>query len=207
MTETAERALGPATGTTGDGGATGLERYFASAESGAEARVDIGVLSGRGFCNVRLDPRRTQVLAAVELILGQPLPLVSNTYTAGGHRAYWLGPDEWLIDTAAERAHGLRVELAGALTGFHAAVNDVSGGHVALRVGGADARTVLAKGCTLDLHPREFGPGQCARTGLGKATVLLGALDDAPTFAIIAGRSFADYLCRWLAHASRPHSL
>ena len=135
------------------------------------------------------------------------MPLAANTFTTGGHRVYWLGPDEWLVVTSAESAAGLGSELAEALAGFHAAINDVSGGHVALCVSGVDARTVLAKGCTLDLHLQKFGPGQCARTGLAKATVLLGALDNESTCTIIVSRSFSAYLCRWLAHAARAHGV
>ena len=183
----------------------GLEPFFAAAKSAAAARVDIGVLSGRGFFNVRLDPRNEQGVEAAARALGQPVPLASNTFTCGEHRVFWLGPDEWLIETGAQRAARLGSELAEALAGFHAAINDVSGGHVALRITGADARTVLAKGCTLDLHRREFGPGQCARTGLAKAIVLLSVADDARTYSIIVARSFSDYMCRWLAHAARPH--
>ena len=185
----------------------GLEPFFAAAESAAAARVDIGVLSDRGFLNVRLDPRNEQAVEAAARALGQPVPLASNTFTCGEHRVWWLGPDEWLIETGAQHAARLDSELAEALAEFHAAVNDVSGGHVALRISGADARTVLAKGCTLDLHPREFGPGQCARTGLAKAIVLLSVGDDARTYSIIVARSFSDYLRRWLAHAARPHGV
>ena len=185
----------------------GLEPFFAAAESAAAARVDISVLSDRGFLNVRLDPRNEQAVEAAARALGQPVPLASNTFTCGEHRAWWLGPDEWLIETGEQRTVRLCSKLAESLAEFHAAVNDVSGGHVALHVSGADARTVLAKGCTLDLHPREFGPGQCARTGLAKAAVLLGAVDDAPAYTVIVARSFSDYLCRWLAHAARPHGV
>ena len=185
----------------------GLEPFFAAVESAAEARVEISVLSGYGFLNVRLDSRRDQAVEAATRVLGQPMLLASNTFTTGEHRVFWIGPDEWLIVTGAEGAAGLGSKLAEALAGFHAAINDVSGGHVALCVSGVDARTVLAKGCTLDLHPREFGPGRCARTGLAKATVLVGALDNESTYTIIVGRSFSDYLCRWLAHAARPHGV
>ena len=185
----------------------GLEPFFAAAESASEARVDISVLSGRGFLNVRFDPRSEQAVKAASQTLGQPVPLASNSFASGEHRVYWLGPDEWLIETSADGASDLGNQLAEALAGFHAAINDVSGGHVALRVSGVDARTVLAKGCTLDLHPREFGTGQCARTGLAKANVLLGAADDAPTYTIIVGRSFSDYLCRWLANSAQPHGV
>ena len=185
----------------------GLEPFLASVESAPEACVDICVLSGCGFLNVRLDPRCEQAVDAAARVLGQPIPLAANTFTAGEHRVYWLGPDEWLIVTSGEGAAGLAGELAEAMAGFHAAINDVSGASVALRVSGIDARTVLAKGCTLDLHPRAFGPGRCARTGLAKATVLLGVLDDTSGYTIIVPKSFSDYLCRWLAHAARPHGV
>ena len=184
----------------------GLEPFLASVDSAAEARVRVRVVSGRGFLNLRLDPRNGAAAEAAR-ILGHPLPPASSTYAEGVHRVYWLGPDEWLIETGANGAADLVSELTGALAGRHAAVNDVSGGHVALRVSGVDARTVLAKGCTLDLHPREFSPGQCARTSLARAVVVLSVNDDAPTYTVIVGRSSSDYLCRWLAHAARPHGV
>ena len=183
----------------------GLEPFFAEVESAPEARVAISVRAGRGFLNLRLNPRDRQALEAAERILGQAMPLAANTFTAGKHRVYWLGPDEWLIAAGAERASGLGGGLAEALDGFHAAVNDVSGGNVEFLVGGAHARTALAKGCTLDLHPREFAPGQCAQTGLGRAAVLLAADGEPSTYTIIVRRSFSDYLCRWLANAAQPH--
>ena len=166
-------------------------------------RIAISVRSGRGFLNLRLNPRRGQALEAAERILGQPMPRAANTFTAGENEVYWLGPDEWLVATGSKRVSALGSELAEALGGFHAAVNDVSGGHVELLVRGADARTVLAKGCTLDLHPREFVPGQCAQTGLGRAAVLLAA-GDPSTCTIVVRRSFSGYLRRWLAYAARP---
>lgn len=185
----------------------GLEPFLASAESAAEARVDIRMVSDRRFLNLRLDPREDEAIEAAAQVLDLPIPLASNTFTGRDHRVYWLSPNEWLIESDADRAARLVNELSEALAGYHAAVNDVSGGHVALRVSGIDARTVLAKGCTLDLHPREFGPGQCARTGLAKAVAVLAVTDDAPTYTVIVGRSFSDYLCRWLAHGARPHGI
>lgn len=185
----------------------GLEPFLTSAKSAAQARVDIRVVTGGGFLNLRLDPGDGATVKAATQILGQPLPPASKTFTEAVHRVYWLGPDEWLIESGADRGAGLASALSEALAGYHAAVNDVSGGHVALRVSGIEARTVLAKGCTLDLHPREFGRGQCARTGLAKAVVVLAAIDDAPTYTVIVGRSFSDYLCRWLAHAARPNGV
>lgn len=187
-------------------GRRGLESFFAPVESAAQARIAISVRSGRGFLNLRMNPRRRRAREAAERIVGQTIPLSANTFTAGEHNVYWLGPDEWLITAGAKRFPGLGGELAQALAGFHAAVNDVSGGNVELLVSGADARAVLAKGCTLDLHPREFAPGQCAQTGLGRAACLLAAAGGPSSYAIIVRRSFAGYLCRWLANAARTHN-
>ena len=175
-------------------------------EPAPNARVAISVRPDRGFLNVRLNPRSSQALKAAERILGHPLPLAANTFTPGEHTIYWLGPDEWLIAAAAKRAAALASELAEALAGFRTAVNDVSGGNVELLVIGADARRVLAKGCPLDLHPREFAPGQCAQTGLGRAAVLLAPADPS-SYAIVVRRSFSGYLCRWLENAARPHGV
>ena len=161
--------------------------------------------SPRGFLNFRLDPCDEQAVKAAERVLGQTVPLAANTYSSGAHRVYWLGPDEWLVETDIGNSAALGGELTAALAGASAAVNDVSGGHVALRLDGPDARAVLAKGCTLDLHPREFGPGQCARAALARATVLLAANDGTPACTIIVGRSFSDYLRRWLTRAARTH--
>ena len=183
----------------------GLESFLESVESVPNAGVTISIRRGRGFLNIRLNPHASEAREAAERILGQSVPLTANTFTAGEHQVYWLGPDEWLIVTGAENASGLAGELAEALAGLHAAVNDVSGGNIELRISGVDARKVLAKGCPLDLHPRQFGPGQCAQTGLGKAAVLLAAAGEPSAYAIIVRRSFADYLCRWLANAARPH--
>lgn len=185
----------------------GLEPFLSTAELAAEVRVDIRVVSSRGFLILRLDPRDDEAIEATAQVLDQPIPLTSNTFTDGDHRVYWLGPDEWLIETRTDLAADLLSELSAALAGHHSAVNDISGGNMALRIKGIDARTVLAKGCTLDLHPREFGPGQCARTSLAKAVAVLAVAYDAPTYTVIAGRSVSDYLCRWLVHAARPHGV
>ncbi len=171
-------------------------------ESTSHRNVETGVLENRGFLNLRLDPHKEKAVKAAEQILGQAVPLVSNTYGSGEHRVYWLGPDEWLIETDAGDVVALEIELAMALAGSSAAINDVSGGYVALRIVGADARTVLAKGCTLNLHPPEFRPGRCARTGLARTTILLAADGEPDSYTIIAARSFTDYLRRWLAHAA-----
>ena len=82
------------------------------------------------------------------------------------------------------------------------AINDVSGGQLALQISGGAARDVFAKGCTLDFHPRVFMSGMCAQSGLGKASVLFTLPNSDDEFYVVVRRSFADYLLRWLHDAA-----
>ena len=159
-----------------------------------------------GYLNLRGNPQDKAFRKAVEATLGQPLPVEPNTISAGDRRIYWLGPDEWLL-VLPESAPALASDLSAALADLHAAVNDVSGGYLAIRLAGSDSRNLFAKGCTLDFHPDVFAVGACAQSGLGKAAVLFGMLDDEPTFEVIVRRSFAEYLVKWLTHAGREYGI
>ena len=115
----------------------------------------------------------------------------------------WLGPDEWLVVTPDRRVAGIERALRDALEGQRAALTDVSHGRTVLALSGPEARTVLAKGCPLDLHPRVFGPGRCAQSRLAKCQVLIHQTHVAPTFEIYVNRSFSQYAWTWLEDAAR----
>ncbi len=76
-----------------------------------------------------------------------------------------------------------------------------------MRISGENAVAVLAKGCTLDLHPKVFHAGRCAQTGLAKASILIAKVDDVPTFDIFVRRSYAEYLALWLQHAGGEYGI
>ena len=82
-----------------------------------------------------------------------------------------------------------------------------------LNLSGSRVRDLLAKGCTLDLHPRAFAPGQCAQTNLAKTSVLSARVlprtnnSDLQSFDVVVRRSFADYLARWLVDSAREYGL
>jgi sarcosine oxidase subunit alpha len=146
--------------------------------------------------------------AAMASITGLEPPTHPNTWRAAGElRLFWLGPDEWLIQAPAAREKDLVEALRRALEGRHAAVTVLSGGQTVVGLRGAEAARVLAKGCTLDLHPRALKAGDCAQTRLAKANVLLHRLPEGEGFEITVRRSFADYLWRWLADAGAEHGL
>ena len=155
-----------------------------------------------GQINLRGRPSDTAFLAAAGSVLDCRLPVSPNTVqTAGDLTVLWLGPDEWLVLTPPGAEAAIIARLREALAGIHAAVTDVSGNLARLRLAGNHARDVLAKGCSLDLHPRRFQPGQCAQTLILRCGIILHQIDDRPSYDLLPRRSFAEYLWMWLSDA------
>jgi len=167
--------------------------------------VEIRELPVQGQVNLRGDLSRGDFAAAVFAVSGVTLPAAANT--ASGLQppcALWLGPGEWLLRLPGEADAASAVAgLETALSGHFYAANDVSSAQTVLRLEGSRTREVLSKGCTLDLHQRVFGAGQCAQTNLAKTVVVLMPVDDEGGIDVIVRRSFADYLARWLLDACR----
>jgi len=188
-------------------------------ESPLVARIDSGLpvrmsaegirLQERAFLghiNLRCDPGDSALTGALERALECSLPRRANTFqlAAAGLKVLWLGPDEWLVVAEQGREAVLADALRRAVGDGFATVVELGCGQTVIEIAGARAREVIAKGCPLDLHPRAFGPGNCAQSRWARTLVTLAQVDDAPTFELIVRRSFADYLWQWLVDAC-PH--
>ena len=125
-------------------------------------------------------------------VRGEPQPGFPTDPNTTGGDVLWLGPDEWLVLGCREADFP---EAAAAV--------DVSANRVVLELSGPDAADVLARGCSVDLHPSVFGAGRCAQTLLARAQVIL-VRDDVDRFRILVRPSFADYLRAWLTDAIEP---
>ena len=112
----------------------------------------------------------------------------------------WLGPDEWLIASESQAGDEIAARLRQALAGIPAAVTDVSDARIIYVLTGENARKVLARGCSIDFHPREFPSGRCVQTLLAKTHVLIHARA-AHAFEVHVPRSFAQYAWAWLENA------
>jgi sarcosine oxidase, subunit gamma len=127
-------------------------------------------------------------------LLGVPLPEPNRVRTVGERAILWLGPDEYLIVAPdGDDVAGLEAE----------SVVDVSANRTTIELSGPNARDVLEKGMPIDLHPRAFGPGDCAQTLLARAQVLVRQVDAKPTYHVLVRGSFARYLADWLVDASK----
>ena len=142
--------------------------------------------------NVQGDPARSAFVGAARRLFDVALPLAPNTTARiDTVTALWLGPASWLlvahatsplIDYAAKRE---------ALNAAGGALFDVSASRVAWTISGLHAADLLAKGCSLDLHPRAFATGTCAQSVFGHVNTLIDKRDDDPTFSVMVARSFA----------------
>jgi sarcosine oxidase subunit gamma len=136
--------------------------------------------------------------------LGVDLPTEANTWVpAEAGRAVWLGPDEWLLSSTTEAPEELEARVRAAVLPLGGSATDVSAQRIGLRLTGARVRDVLAKGCSVDLHPRVFSRGSSAQTTLGQAGVVLLSLSDTGEDHVVLVRSsFAGYLADWLLDAA-----
>jgi sarcosine oxidase, subunit gamma len=152
--------------------------------------------------NLRLDADGP-ALSAVEGALRQPLPVRPGTVSRAGDRTLlWLGPDEWLLVAPPGERADLQQALREAMTQHSTAtVVDLSAHRTTIDVRGPLARDLLAKGCSLDLHPSVFSPDRCAQVLLARAPVLLHPHEDAAGLRLLVRSSYAGYVADWLLDA------
>ena len=188
-----------------------LTEFMSSVESANlanESGIVIWEQSYLGHLNLRGDPYDIDFLKAVESVIGFALPLKSNTIADNDQfTVFWLGPNEWLLITPQNLEKKIEEEMNREFQGIFASITDISGGQTIITVGGDNARNVLAKGCTLDLHPNAFNSSQCAQTLVSKTNVIIRYSDSTASFDLIVRRSFADYLGTWLYDASLEYGI
>ena len=163
-----------------------------------DGAVSLAELAFAEQIGVRVKPPVPAYLAGV------PLPMQPNRVAAMREvRTLWLGPDEWLVTAPEGTAPDLLGRLGRALAGRHASVTDLSASRAIIEINGTQARTLLEKGCGVDLHPRAFGPGQCAQTLFAKLPVIIDQLAAAPLYRLFVRRSAARWLAEWLIDAAQ----
>lgn len=167
--------------------------------------VTVYVKTKLDYINLRGRAGDAEFRDAVGSALQQGLPVTPNTWTKGPQSVYWLAPDEWLI--ASPDAADLFARLGTIAGKSFSTANWQSGAFAQMRLTGDAASEVLAKGCTLDLHPQSFLAGHCAQTLLAKTGILLAYDDNRPAWSLIVRRSFAEYLALWLAHAGKEFGI
>jgi sarcosine oxidase, subunit gamma len=180
-----------------------MEEAFRDASREAGESIQLREIPFQANLNLRGDVGNPAFCKAVQTAVGFDLPGKANTAAASGAvSALWLGPNEWMLVGDPDAEADLAARLTQQLQGIHSSVTDVSDYRTVIELSGTRCREILAKGCSLDVRPRSFRPGQCAQTVFAHVSVLLHLIDAAPVWRLHIRNSLANYLATWLLDAA-----
>jgi sarcosine oxidase subunit gamma len=166
------------------------------------AEVQVRRIQGRTI--LRLRGRHTEGAGRerAAALAGQRLPSRVGETQADSTRVLCLGPRDWLLVSNQYAPCTLRRSLEPDWASEGLVLVDMSEGLAVLEVQGTASRELLAKGCGLDLHPRRFPVGHCARTRFAQIAGVIDCLGEPSRFELFVVRSYADYLHAWLRDAA-----
>ena len=153
-------------------------------------------INGRSMVRLRVRPQGADAAAKVLQLPPQALqcqgvdPVVC-----------WLGPDQWLLTSDTKPPGDIIRHIDQSLSDQLHAATDMSAHNACFALRGRAARTVLAMGCGIDMHPSTFVPGRCVRTHFANVLLLIVAVED-NHFNLYVDRSHARYLGNWFAKAA-----
>lgn len=149
---------------------------------------------------------RPRVGAALDAVVaafrGEGLPRVGASASASGLSLLGIGPEIWLLIVLDSAASQFRdTDLAAA---FEVAV-ETGDAWTQFAISGSASLDLLAKGCTLDLHPAVFREDTCAVTRFAQLRCVLQRVSGG--YRLFVGRSYATSLAEWLIGAAAEFSL
>lgn len=178
-----------------------LEGVAVAGRHGAERADGPGVVltDRRGLALCQLMARYGQAQALAERLgigAGPGRASITDEFTA-----LPLAPGQWMVIGETGRDGAFTADIAGR-AGDLGHASEQSHGRAVIRLAGARARDILAKGCRLDLHPRVRGPGMCAQTPIAQIGVLLHQVDATPAYDMIIFAGLARHFWEWLTEAA-----
>jgi sarcosine oxidase subunit gamma len=165
--------------------------------------IGLREMTGSGMIDLRGVASDRKFMAAAKTVLEIDLPKAPRTSASWGeNKVFWLSPDQWLILCPRAKTVDLLAALRKALGTSHSLAVDVSDMRAVIRLEGEHARTVLLKGCSLDLEADAFPPSTVRRLRFAEIAALLHIVED-DVFDLFVFRSYADYVWDWLTRNAR----
>jgi heterotetrameric sarcosine oxidase gamma subunit len=173
--------------------------------TGATPPVSLKERRGLKLCVIAaLGEQGSIVAETVRKLTGLELPSGPKRVVAKGLALIGTAPGQWLAIAEDADSRQMLDVLAKQLAG-HAAITEQSDSKAVIRISGTRARAVLAKGCSLDLHPRVFKPGDAATTPIALIDCQLWQIDDAPSYDLAVPSSFAESFWSWLTASAAEY--
>jgi sarcosine oxidase, subunit gamma len=160
--------------------------------------LKIGTVNPRSLLILRLYKPTPEDIAVARTVLGIALPDALYVCQSDEVLALWVGPGEWLLVGADHDAVTRRLSNANGML-WHC--SEMLDAYEVMSVEGEAARTLFAKGCSLDLHPYNFPVGRCAGTVLAQIDIVLHKLAQ-DSYNIYCDRSWAGHLREWMNDAA-----
>ncbi|WP_421904506.1 sarcosine oxidase subunit gamma [Mameliella sp.] len=168
-----------------------------------EGLVDIREAGPQGMIALRGDLADERLQEAVTQMIGLPMPGVRGAQVMGESGVLWMSPDELLVLVPYRQAPRARAQLAEALQGQHALVENVSDMRAMFRLRGTQLRDVLAKLAPVDFARDAMPAGELRRTRFAQVAAGVWLVDDT-TAQVFCFRSVADYMFKLLCTAADP---
>ena len=191
---------------------TPLSRIYVAGRHGAkEGTAGLTMAELGDFELVQVMARRGQWSALAEACAGaygKPAPAKPLAVQAEGALLLWSGPDQFLVLSA--RSAGSAVERARTAFAGMASLSEQSDGRSLLRISGVRARDMLAKVCSLDLHPAVFPVGAAAATSIDHTPANLWRGEDASgdaVFYLLVFATFAESLWHTLLDSGAEYGI
>ena len=191
---------------------TPLSRIYAAGRHGVkEGAAGLAMAELTDFELVQVMARRGQwgaVAQACTQAYGKAAPAKPQAVEADGALLIWSGPDQFLVLSAREA--GAALEKARPAFPGTASLSEQSDGRSLIRISGPRARDMLAKVCSLDLHPAAFPDGAAAASSIDHTSVNLWRGEDAgdeATFHLLVFATFAESLWHTLLDSGAEYGI
>jgi heterotetrameric sarcosine oxidase gamma subunit len=153
----------------------------------------------RGFALIQVMARRgrsADLASAMNAHFGVAAPYGPKAAQAQNATLIWSGPDQFLVLSPRDGGPSMQA-LRQAFSGL-ASLSDQSHARAFIRLAGPDARAMLAKLSSIDLHPAQFPADSAAATSIDHTSVNLWRGDDAAdgdsVFNLLVFATFAESL-------------
>jgi methylglutamate dehydrogenase subunit D len=191
---------------------TPLARVYAAGRHGVkEGAAGLTMVELGDFELVQVMARRGQWSAVAQACAegyGKAAPASPQAIEADGALLIWSGPDQFQVLSGQEQ--GSAMERARTAFAGIASLSEQSDGRSLLRISGARARDMLAKVCSLDLHPAVFPVGAAAATSVDHTSVNLWRGNDAggeAVFNLLVLATFAESLWHTLLDSGAEYGI
>jgi sarcosine oxidase subunit gamma len=192
---------------------TPLSRVYAAGRHGAkDGAAGLSMAELTDFELVQAMARRGMWGAAEQACkqaYGKAAPASPQAIEADGALLVWSGPDQFLLLSARKSGRSAMDAARSAFAGI-ASLSEQSDGRSLIRVSGPRARDMLAKVCSLDLHPAVFPVGTAAATSIDHTSVNLWRGPDASgaaVFHLLVFATFAESLWRTLLDSGAEYGI